>query len=47
MIDIKKSKDEFMKYTNNYDIENENIERKIYHSLRVMEISKKIATNGT
>ena len=24
MIDIKKSKDEFMKYTNNYDIENEN-----------------------
>ena len=34
-----------MKYTNNYDIENENIERKIYHSLRVMEISKKIATN--
>ena len=45
MIDIKKSKDEFMKDTNNYDIENENIERKIYHSLRVMEISKKIATN--
>lgn len=45
MIDIKKSKDEFMKYINNYDIENENIERKIYHSLRVMEISKKIATN--
>lgn len=45
MIDIKKSKDEFMKYTNNYDIENENIDRKIYHSLRVMEISKKIATN--
>ena len=36
MIDIKKSKDEFMKYTNNYDIENENIERKIYHLLRVM-----------
>lgn len=45
MINIKKSKDEFMKYTNNYDIENENIDRKIYHSLRVMEISKKIATN--
>ena len=45
MIDIKKSKDKFMKYTNNYDIENENIDRKIYHSLRVMEISKKIATN--
>ena len=45
MIDIKKSKDEFMKYTNNYDIENENIDRKIYHSLRVMEISKKIAIN--
>lgn len=45
MMDIKKSKDEFMKYTNNYDIENENIDRKIYHSLRVMEISKKIATN--
>ena len=37
------AKDEFIKYTENYDLKNENIERKQLHSLRVAEISKQIA----
>lgn len=44
-IDLNKAKEEFIKYTSNYDLENENIDRKKYHSFRVMEISKQIATN--
>lgn len=42
-IDIEKAKEQFFEYVNNYDKKNENIDRKIYHSLRVMEISRKIA----
>ena len=45
MIDLEKAKEEFIKYTNTYDLENTGITRKIYHSLRVMEYSKKIAEN--
>lgn len=45
MIDLEKAKSEFIKYTNNYDLNNSHIERKIHHSLRVMEVSKKIAEN--
>lgn len=45
MIDLEKAKNEFIKYTNNYDLTNSHITRKIYHSLRVMEVSKKIAEN--
>lgn len=45
MIDIKKAKTEFTKYTNQFDINNPNIARKIGHSFRVMEISTKIAEN--
>lgn len=45
MIDLEKAKNEFIKYTNNYDLNNSHITRKIYHSLRVMEVSKKIAEN--
>lgn len=45
-IDIEKAKNEFMKYTDNYDSSNPHINRKIYHSLRVMEWSKKIAENS-
>lgn len=45
MIDLEKAKNEFMNYTNNYDLNNTNITRKIYHSLRVMEYSKRIAEN--
>ena len=43
MIDLEKAKREFIKYTNNYDLNNSHITRKIYHSLRVMEVSRKIA----
>ncbi len=43
MIDLEKAKNEFIKYTNNYDLNDSHITRKIYHSLRVMEVSRKIA----
>ena len=43
MIDIEKAKEEFLKYTNTYDLNNNSIQRKVEHSLRVMEESKYIA----
>lgn len=43
MIDLEKAKNEFIKYTNNYDLSDSQIVRKIHHSFRVMEVSKKIA----
>jgi len=43
-IDLEKAKNEFIKYTNNYDSNDDMIELKISHSIRVMEISKNIAT---
>lgn len=46
MIDLEKAKNEFIKYTNNYDLNDPNIDRKKFHSLRVMENSKKIAENS-
>lgn len=42
-IDIEKAKKEFIKYTENYDLDNPNIKRKQQHSLRVMKISEEIA----
>ena len=42
-MNIEKAKEEFIKYTENYDLENEHIKRKQEHSIRVMKISKKIA----
>ena len=42
-IDLKHAKDEFLNYTKDYDLSNENIKRKQDHSLRVMEISENIA----
>ena len=45
MIDLEKAKREFIKYTNNYDLNDSHITRKISHSLRVMEVSRKIAEN--
>ena len=45
MIDINKSIEEFKKYSNKYDMNNKNIERKYYHSFRVMHESKYIAEN--
>ena len=46
MIDLEKAKNEFIKYTNNYDLNDPNIDRKKFHSLRVMENGKKIAENS-
>ena len=43
MIDIKNAEKEFIKYTENYDLSNENIERKQLHSIRVMKLSTQIA----
>ena len=44
MIDIDKAKEEFIIYTNKFDIENFHIKGKIEHSMRVMEVSRKLAT---
>ena len=45
MIDIERAKEEFMNYTNQFDTQDANIQRKIRHSLRVMNLSEKIAIN--
>ena len=42
-MDLKKAKEEFLKYTENYDLKNSHIIGKQKHSLRVMEISEQIA----
>ena len=42
-MDLEKSKEEFLKYTENYDLKNSHIIGKQKHSLRVMEISEQIA----
>ena len=42
-MNLEKATKEFLAYTNKYDVQNENIVRKIGHSIRVMEISEKIA----
>ena len=42
-IDLEKAKKEFLKYAENYDLQDKNILRRLKHSLRVMEISKQIA----
>ena len=42
-MDLQKAKEEFLKYTEKYDLTNERIKGKQLHSLRVMEISKQIA----
>lgn len=43
-VDLENAKQEFIEYTSRYDVNNENINRKIGHSIRVMNISKEIAT---
>ena len=43
MIDLENAKKEFLDYTSQFDKKNKNIERKIGHSLRVMEISTRIS----
>ena len=42
-INLEKAKDEFIRYTENNDLQNEHIKGKQEHSIRVMEISKQIA----
>ncbi len=42
-MNLEKAKQEFLKYTENYNLDIENIKAKQTHSLRVMEISKQIA----
>ena len=42
-INLQKAIEEFIKYTENYDLQNEHIKGKQQHSLRVMDISKQIA----
>ena len=43
IIDIMKAKEEFIKYTQNYNLKDLHINGKQTHSIRVMEISKQIA----
>ena len=42
-MDLQNAINEFIKYTENYDLQNEHIKRKQTHSLRVMQISNQIA----
>lgn len=42
-MNLEKAKQEFIKYTQNYNLQEERIKAKQTHSLRVMEISKQIA----
>lgn len=44
-INIEEAKEEFIKYTENFNTKDKNIERKQQHSLRVMKIAEQIATN--
>lgn len=43
MIDLKQAELKFKDYTSNFDLSNENIERKYYHSYRVEELCRQIA----
>lgn len=43
-IDLEKAKQEFIDYTNKYDVKSKSINRKIEHSIRVMNISKELST---
>ena len=43
LIDINKAEKEFLKYTEDFNHEDNRITRKISHSLRVKEISRQIA----
>lgn len=42
-MNLEKAQKEFIKYTENYDLRDSNIIRKQLHSIRVMELSEKIA----
>lgn len=42
-IELEKAKEEFLKYTEEFNLKDENIKRKQLHSLRVMAVSEEIA----
>lgn len=44
IVNIEEAKKEFIRYADSYDLTNDHINRKKYHSLRVMEISNFLAT---
>ena len=44
-INIEEAKEEFIRYTEKFNLEDGNIKRKQQHSLRVMKISEQIAKN--
>lgn len=44
-IDLEEAQNEFIKYTEKFNLEDKNIKRKQLHSLRVMNNAKQIATN--
>ncbi len=43
MIDIERAKTQFLEYANQFDLEEQQLKRKLGHSFRVMDISNKIA----
>ena len=43
LVDIEEAKKEFIKFADSYDLTNDHMNRKKYHSLRVAEISTKLA----
>lgn len=45
MINLEEAKKEFLKYVNQFDVNDERITQKMGHSLRVMENSRKLAQN--
>ena len=44
-INIEEAKEEFIKYTENFNTKDKNVKRKQQHSIRVMKIAEQIATN--
>ena len=42
-MNIDQAKEKFIEYVGNYDLENEKIRLKLYHSLRVAEVARRIA----
>lgn len=45
MINLEEAKEEFKKYVTQFDLQDENITRKVDHSFRVMEISQELCKN--
>ena len=46
-INIEEAKEEFIKYTENFNTKDKNVKRKQQHSIRVMKIAKQIATQSS